>query len=228
MEGTLSKSDVNKLKNFVTEKKFTFRRQFSTFFEEHRRCTVLCGTCNSNDFLRDESGDRRYWVLPISGINFQILNDIEFDLLWAEVYFLFEEEESKIPTDRHGLRRNHCHELTKEESNKLISLNKEFTHVTALDDIIDSAFDWNNPDRYYITAQMVATKILKGKNITSSAISKALMKKQVELVRKRLYGNNNAVRLYLLPTPLGIDETEDKDFVKDLKLIKVVEVYRKQ
>ncbi len=108
-----------------------FRKQYSDFIEENKRFTVLCGTCNSEEFLKDETGDRRYWVIPISGIDFNKLNIIDMDRLWAEVYYLFMERENQIPLIR-GKRKNHAHELDRNESAKLINIIKKILHSKQL------------------------------------------------------------------------------------------------
>ena len=213
IEGTL-KADVNKLKNFITEKTFAFRKQYSDFIEENKRHTVLCGTCNSEEFLKDETGDRRYWVIPISSIDFDSLNLINIEKLWAEVYYLFEEEENKIPLIK-GVRRRHAHEIDRNESAKLISINRDdFTFKSNHYLKIEDAFDWNSKDRYYVTSSMISFKVFE-ESVSAALVTKVFGSLGVEKTEKkmRLYGQNT--RFYMVP-PLV-----DKDKMKELSFINV-------
>ena len=211
IEGTL-KADVNKLKNFITEKTFAFRKQYSDFIEENKRFTVLCGTCNSEEFLKDETGDRRYWVIPISVIDFNKLNAIDIDKLWAEVYYLFIERENQIPLVR-GKRKYHAHELDRNESAKLININKEdFTFKTTQQIQVEDAFDWSSEERYYISTAMISAHVFNH-SMLPAKIASVLNSLNVEKDKKRLYGKNT---WYYMTPPLV-----DKDIMEKLSLINV-------
>ena len=208
------KADVNKLKNFITEKTFAFRKQYSDFIEENKRFTVLCGTCNSEEFLKDETGDRRYWVIPISGIDFNKLNIIDMDRLWAEVYYLFMERENQIPLIR-GKRKNHAHELDRNESAKLININKEdFTFKTTQQIQVEDAFDWTSDERYYISTTMISAHVFNH-SMLPAKIASVLNSLNVEKDKKRLYGKKSPTWFYLTP-PLV-----DKDIMGKLNPINV-------
>lgn len=211
IEGTL-KADVNKLKNFITEKTFAFRKQYSDFIEENKRYTVLCGTCNSEEFLKDETGDRRYWVIPIASIDFNKLNNIDIDMLWAEVYYLFKERESQIPLIR-GKRKNHAHELDRNESSKLININKEdFTFKTTQQIQIEDVFDWSTDERYYISTKMISLHLFDGAMLPAK-IAAVLNSLNLEKDKKRVYGTNT---WYYLTPPLV-----NKDLMEKLGIVNV-------
>lgn len=220
IEGTL-KADVNKLKNFITEKTFAFRKQYSDFIEENKRYTVLCGTCNSEEFLKDETGDRRYWVIPIGSIDFEELNKVNINKLWAEVYYLFEDEENKIPLVK-GKRRKHAHELDREESGKLININREdFTFKSNNHLKIEDIFDWNSDDRYYITSEMISFRILE-ETVSAALVSRVLPTLGIEKSEKkiRLYGKNT--RFYMVPPLI------DKNKMAELSLVNVNSMAKKK
>lgn len=220
IESTL-RADVNKLKNFITEKTFAFRKQYSDYVEDNKRHTVLCGTCNSDEFLKDETGDRRYWVIPIVGINFEILNNIDLELLWAEVYMLFQEEENKIPLIN-GIRRKHCHELDRTESSKLININKEdFTFKSTQQVKIESVFDWSKEERYYISTATLALKVFN-ELIIPPKIGATLKSLGVEKSKKRLYGNKTPQWYYSVPPLI------DSELMREINPINVENVKSKK
>ena len=43
----------------------TFRVPYGAGIEEHPRPSILVGSCNRDDFLRDETGSRRFWVIDL-------------------------------------------------------------------------------------------------------------------------------------------------------------------
>ncbi|MEY3964743.1 MAG: hypothetical protein RLZZ106_1998 [Cyanobacteriota bacterium] len=45
----------------------TFRPPYGRTPERHPRQSVFCATVNKDEFLRDDTGNRRYWVIPIEG-----------------------------------------------------------------------------------------------------------------------------------------------------------------
>ena len=40
----------------------------------------------------DETGNRRYWVIPVEKIDFKIIDSIDMDNLWGEVMHLLEND----------------------------------------------------------------------------------------------------------------------------------------
>ncbi len=44
---------------------------------------------NESGFLRDPTGARRFWVIPVKSIDFKAFESINKDLLWAQAYDLY-------------------------------------------------------------------------------------------------------------------------------------------
>lgn len=88
MERTL-RSDEGALKAFITKPSDTLRRPYERAAEMHARRTSFCGTLNSERFLRDDTGNRRFWTVPIDHIDTDRLfnlSDDWFRQLWFQVY----------------------------------------------------------------------------------------------------------------------------------------------
>lgn len=88
MERTL-RSDEGALKAFITKPSDTLRRPYERAAEMHARRTSFCGTLNSERFLRDDTGNRRFWTVPITHIDTDrlfSLSDDWFRQLWFQVY----------------------------------------------------------------------------------------------------------------------------------------------
>jgi predicted P-loop ATPase len=67
LESVTGKRDAGRLKNLITSSTDMFRVPYGRTAERRKRSSVFCGTVNEDTFLRDETGNRRYWVVPIDG-----------------------------------------------------------------------------------------------------------------------------------------------------------------
>jgi len=67
LESHTGKRSAGHMKNLITITTDNFRAPYGKNNEPHRRGSVFCGTVNEDSFLRDETGNRRYWVVPIAG-----------------------------------------------------------------------------------------------------------------------------------------------------------------
>lgn len=83
------RSDVARIKQFLSLSADRYRAAYGHFVQERPRCCVFFGTCNQTDFLQDTTGNRRFWPVDVGetphGRN--VLKDLTDDLidqLWAE------------------------------------------------------------------------------------------------------------------------------------------------
>ena len=85
---SLRKSELNLVKNFLSRTDDIFRASYGRRAQKYPRRCAFFGTANDTNFLRDETGNRRFWPIdcfinkPIKSI-FNDLND-ELDQIWAE------------------------------------------------------------------------------------------------------------------------------------------------
>lgn len=86
LESTLRKAQIEDLKRFITKGKDVFRRPYGRGDEEIERLTNLCATCNSEGFLIDQTGNRRFWTVRIGEIDWKKLNKLDVVQLWAQAY----------------------------------------------------------------------------------------------------------------------------------------------
>lgn len=88
------KADQNTLKNFITAVSDRYRSAYAREAKNHPRQCVLAGTSNQGSFLRDDTGERRYWVMPVKGVGDRgELKGFaeEVDQLWAEAVVRWKE-----------------------------------------------------------------------------------------------------------------------------------------
>ena len=60
-----NKADSNRLKQFLGQKTDKYRAPYERREEEHPRHCVFFGTTNDDEFLRDSTGNRRYWPVEV-------------------------------------------------------------------------------------------------------------------------------------------------------------------
>jgi putative DNA primase/helicase len=101
---TFKKADLDQLKAFITRSHDELRLPYDRGFSRYRRRTIFYGSVNENEFLTDPTGNRRFWVVRVKGINWR--HKIDMQQVWAEVkaryfdtgkgWFLTSEERSML------------------------------------------------------------------------------------------------------------------------------------
>lgn len=87
VESTLTK-DLNRLKGFMTEEYSRYKIPYATALTTAPRRTSFCFTCNSRNFLKDDQ-NRRFWTIPITGVDLDALKAIDIRGVWGEAYALY-------------------------------------------------------------------------------------------------------------------------------------------
>jgi putative DNA primase/helicase len=81
----LRKMDVETVKSFITRTDDKFRQSYGINVENHPRQCVIVGSTNSTSgFLRDVTGNRRFWPVRVSGGTKKVWEMTEIDQIWAE------------------------------------------------------------------------------------------------------------------------------------------------
>lgn len=179
LESTFKK-DFIALKGFITSPYDEYRAAYERKSEKHKRKTVFCGSVNSNEFLKDDTGDRRFWVLEIDSINMD--TEIDIDKLWSEVMYLYK-------------AKNETYYLDYSQVKKTIEKNREYTIKTEIDDVLDILIDENMSRRPYTNAEIM-DKIRNYRPInglTSTILGKALRKRGYTNEYKRINGINKRI-----------------------------------
>lgn len=82
------RTDVARIKQFLSLRTDRFRAAYGRHVKDIPRCCVFFGTTNTNEFLRDRTGNRRFWPVDtgITARNKNIWRDLdsEIDQIWAE------------------------------------------------------------------------------------------------------------------------------------------------
>ena len=83
LDGTTTKSDTASLKSFFSKGTDHIRKPYGKAEELMPRKTIFCASVNTDTFLVDDTGNRRYWVLEIGEANPQ--HGIDMQQYWKQI-----------------------------------------------------------------------------------------------------------------------------------------------
>lgn len=90
----MRKMDVETIKAFISRQNDLYRPAYGKRAEEHPRSCVFIGTSNDGNYLKDVTGNRRFWPITVTGAGLMSpwdLTDDDVNQIWAEVYATFKE-----------------------------------------------------------------------------------------------------------------------------------------
>ncbi len=90
--------DLNTVKHFMTKTEDNFRGAYARHVKCNKRQCIFIGTSNTYDFLKDPTGDRRFYPIDLekTKITKSIFKDLtkdEIGQIWAEAYYLYKKGE---------------------------------------------------------------------------------------------------------------------------------------
>lgn len=95
----LRKMDVETVKSFISRTDDKFRQSYGINVENHPRQCVIVGSTNSTGgFLRDVTGNRRFWPVRVNGGVKKVWEMTEVDQIWAEVLVRYRAGEKLLLT----------------------------------------------------------------------------------------------------------------------------------
>jgi hypothetical protein len=145
LDATFRKSDIAALKAFITQASDTYRLPYARKNTVNPRRTVFFASVNDSKFLSDNTGNRRYWTIDCTAINYR--HQIDMQQFWAEIKTLYQAGESWFLDD-----------------GELASLNESNEQFMTLDPIaerLETRLDWDAPsiDWKWRTATEIALAI---------------------------------------------------------------------
>ena len=117
VESTL-KSDIERLKSFIVDPVDRYRLPYARIDVVAPRHTSLCATCNSGRYLIDQTGERRWWTIPLTRkMPWDEIQQLDALQLWAQIYA------TVAPMTQ--AERAACYRLTDDERRALAERNGE-------------------------------------------------------------------------------------------------------
>ena len=94
----MKKADVEVVKSFISRVDDKYRAAYGTNVESHPRQCIIVGSTNAeNGFLRDITGNRRFWPVKVSAESAKKpweLTEAEIKQIWAETLLLYKRGEN--------------------------------------------------------------------------------------------------------------------------------------
>ena len=90
------KAESEAVKQFLSKREDRYRPAYGRRAQSFPRQCVFYGSTNEQFFLRDRTGNRRFWPLPVTGSgakDFMKITDEEIGQIWAEAYTLYQHDE---------------------------------------------------------------------------------------------------------------------------------------
>lgn len=97
----IKKMDVETVKSFISRTDDKYRASYGTVVESHPRQCIIVGTSNNQGFLRDITGNRRFWPVEVTGNSARKpweLDDDTVKQIWAETLVRYSEGEDLLLT----------------------------------------------------------------------------------------------------------------------------------
>lgn len=139
---SVKKSEVEMVKSFISRQDDKYRPAYGTVTERHPRQCVFCGTTNEQFFLKGDTGNRRFWVVPVfkdvrkcSNLHTAIA-EIR-DQLWAEaVHYYRQGEKLYLDPEMEALAKERQKSHNENEDDPMVPMLEGF-----LETLLPS--DWN-------------------------------------------------------------------------------------
>ena len=194
VESTL-KSDISALKAFITSDMDIYRTPYARADRKAARRTSFCATCNSDKYLVDTTGNRRWWSVPVSRIlDFNEIQKFDAEQLWAEIFVIVSSLDQK--------ERAACFRLTRSEQDALAVRNGEFEKPLKSElecrDLIAEAYDNDRAWTFMSVTEWRNNNLDALRSYSVQQIGTALEKIGIKQEQRRIDGH--PVRGRYLPT----------------------------
>lgn len=87
---SISKAEIEDVKSFMSRQQERYRPPYAGRVVEIPRQCVFAGTSNNADYLKDDTGNRRWWPVMCTNIDLEALRR-DRDQLWAEAFVRYTE-----------------------------------------------------------------------------------------------------------------------------------------
>ena len=186
--GSTMKKDMDSVKAFLTKSTDEYRTPYGRASLHYPRITSFIGTVNDTEFLIDQTGNRRFAVIPLAP---DLVIDYEtqikpFDALqlWAQVYHLVNSQEKEVSS---------CFRLTEDEKQYLEKRNAAFVKPMKGEcEVLDVLAEQQTSEQNYICTvkEMTVSAFIQHNNLKYDArtIGRVLKKYGYIPIKKKING----------------------------------------
>lgn len=194
----MRKADAEVIKHFLTKTEFNARMAYEKYATRHPIQWLYAGTTNSIEFLKDKTGNRRFWPIDVFKGSKDMWTDLiqERDQIWAEACHLYAAGE----------------DINLTAAEKLLAATEQETHmeIDELEQILEDRMAWEAPKadwKEYKHTEIVSSLNLdsKLKGYAKQNLRTILAKKGIEKHKK----TNGS--FYEMPPLLKTEQLTDFD-----------------
>lgn len=185
VDATFRRTDIAALKSFISRSHDEIRRPYARTESRYARRTILFASVNDERFLRDATGNSRWWTVHAVALGEPARIDMQ--QVWAEAHALY--------------RNGETWHLSGEELDALNATNSEHEPISPIAELIDRHFDWSLPaehwsTHYRATEIVIAVGIDKPNRREVNEAAAYVVKRHG--VRTRVVGKERA-KVWLMP-----------------------------
>ncbi|HDQ5285852.1 TPA: PriCT-2 domain-containing protein [Raoultella ornithinolytica] len=129
LDATFRRADIARLKAFISSDIDMLRRPYDRLESKYPRRTVFFASVNPKHFLADDTGNVRWWTIPVTDVNYT--HDIDTQQLWAEVAQLYRDGERWW--------------LDRDEEAALENINREHEAIDPVKEMIQTRYNFEAP-----------------------------------------------------------------------------------
>jgi putative DNA primase/helicase len=155
----MKRNEIETVKAFIAKQVDTFRPSYGRFSKPHPRQCVLVGTTNSEAYLRDHTGNRRFWPVRCKQADLKALRR-DRDQLWAEALTAYRNgeqwwlEQAETDLAREEQAERFEHDVWQDRVNDYLeNITKE--RVTGLD-IMENCLELPSSQQNVVTGRRVS------------------------------------------------------------------------
>jgi len=172
---TLQFKSMGFLKSLLSSSYVYYRPPYGRTLERHWRFATFVGSVNNKEFLKDDSGYRRFLVIPLLKRNPNLL-DFDIDKIWSQAYQMYKSK-GVVNIDEAGIET-------------INSINSRFEIFDETAELIRLVFqNPTTPDGAVFLTRAQIVNILKNAfprvNINAKSVSAALRKMGIESIHTK-------------------------------------------
>ena len=189
--GSTMRKDMDSVKAFLTKSTDEYRTPYGKASLHYPRMTSFVGTVNDDEFLIDQTGNRRFATIPLP---LDLVIDYETQIkpfnslqLWSQVYEIIKD-----------MDKASCFRLTEDEKRQLEKRNSSFVKpMKAECEVLDILEEQQTQEQGYICTfkEMTVLQFIQLHNLKYDAnvVGKVLKKYGYEAKRKKINGETTRV-----------------------------------
>jgi len=151
----LNKRSIGDLKSLMSREQIRIRRPYGRIFENIPRRASFIGSINHKDFLKDETGSRRFLCFEVESMNPD--HQLNVDQLYAQALVLYESDFQ--------------HWFNKEETELILKNNEQFQKSSLEEELLVKHFqqcDKDDQNAIFMTASEITQVLNKREKLTVS------------------------------------------------------------